>query len=216
MSKLGLFSLFSEASDVRSSPGLATNDLQEASSAGPYDVILLDPPWYYYGSPNKMAAAGKHYSLMTDEEIGRLPVPDLLTKRGIVFIWTTSSTLARAMDLLSTWGLAYRGLAFDWIKVSKNGRPFGARGVRPSITKPITEQVICGSRVAKGRPLPLEDESIQQTIFAPVGRHSAKPEGVHAALERMYPGMRKLEMFARQPRDGWVCWGNEISAHSSN
>jgi N6-adenosine-specific RNA methylase IME4 len=182
--------------------------------AGPYEVLLMDPPWYYYGDPNKMAAAGKHYSLMPDVDIAALPVPELLDKRGIVFMWTTSSTLKRGMDLLATWGLEYRGVAFDWIKTGKTGKPFGARGVRPSIVKPITEQVICGSRVGKGRPLPLSDESVQQTIFATVGHHSAKPAEVHAALTRMYPATRKLEMFAREHKPGWVCWGNQAESEA--
>ena len=28
--------------------------------AGPYDVVYADPPWYYYGSSVKDAAAAKH------------------------------------------------------------------------------------------------------------------------------------------------------------
>jgi hypothetical protein len=32
-----------------------------------FDVILADPPWSYYGDPGKWAAAGRHYSLMSDE-----------------------------------------------------------------------------------------------------------------------------------------------------
>ena len=34
-----------------------------------YNIIYADPPWYYYGDPNKNAAAGKHYPLMKTEEI---------------------------------------------------------------------------------------------------------------------------------------------------
>lgn len=40
-------------------------------------------------------------------------------------------------------------------------------------------------------------------------RHSAKPEEAYRRIERVSPGPR-LEMFARQPRDGWDVWGNEV------
>lgn len=195
--------------------GLTTPDIERVREEGPYDVILMDPPWHYYGSGTKMAAAAKHYPLMTDEDLGALPVGSLLNKRGMIFMWVTSSTLKRSIALFDQWSedgaqIHYRGIAFVWVKTSKNGQPFGARGVRPSITKPLTEMVIVGSRVEKGRPMPLHDEGIRQTIFAPVGRHSAKPPHVHDALEKMYPGARNLEMFCRTPRPGWVCWGNEM------
>lgn len=175
----------------------------------PYDIILTDPPWDYYGDPNKNASAGKHYDLMSDETLAAMPVQDMLTSRGILFMWTTSSALARSIDLLSHYGLAYRGVQFVWVKTRKDGSPIAAQGVRPSIVKPLTEFVIAGSRVKRGRPMSLSDESICQTIFAPVTRHSEKPCAVHERLEAMYPNAHKLEMFARQHRVGWDAWGND-------
>lgn len=184
--------------------------LEELAADGPFEVIVADPPWSYWGDPDKWTAAGKHYPLMTDKDLQDLPVRGILARRAVVFVWTTSSSLGRAFRLLDSWGLHDRGVAFDWVKTRKDGTPMGARGVRPSIVKPITEQVIVGSTVARGRPLPLADEAIRQTIFAPVGRHSAKPDEMQDRVDRMYPCLRKLEMFARRRRPGWSCWGNEI------
>ena len=39
--------------------------------------------------------------------------------------------------------------------------------------------------------------------------HSAKPAEFYAMIERMYPELRKLEMFARTRRDGWAAWGSQ-------
>ncbi len=47
-------------------------------------------------------------------------------------------------------------------------------------------------------------------VEAPRLEHSAKPEVFYDTIERMYPGMPKIELFARNQRDGWVVWGNEI------
>ncbi|MDE2469199.1 MAG: hypothetical protein KGL35_10780 [Bradyrhizobium sp.] len=188
----------------------ATNSWSVLDRAGPYSVILADPPWDHYGPPDKWAAAGKHYPLMTDDEIARLPVPSLLTQRAVLFLWCTSSTLARAITLLDRWDLHYRGVAFVWVKTARSGLPIGAQGVRPSITKPLTEFVLAGSTSPRGRPLPLSDEAVRQTVFAPRAEHSTKPDEVHASIERMYPAFPKAELFARRPRTGWACWGNEL------
>lgn len=51
----------------------------------------------------------------------------------------------------------------------------------------------------------LDDE----VILAERGRHSAKPAVVHSIIERTLPGPY-LELFARERRDGWTSWGNEV------
>ena len=107
-----------------------------------------------------------------------------------------------------------RGVAFVWVKTKKDGTPIAAQGVRPSIIKPLTEFVLVGSTERKGPPLPLADESICQTVFAPKTAHSRKPLEVQERIERMYPTASKLEMFSRSPlREGWDHWGNEVPLH---
>jgi N6-adenosine-specific RNA methylase IME4 len=175
-----------------------------------YDVILADPPWSYYGQQAKWGAAAKFYETAPDEAIVQLPVPDLLTDRGVLFLWATSPRLDVAMACLSTWKLHFRGVAFVWVKARKDGGPIGAQGVRPSIVKPTAEYVLAASRVAKGRPLPIADEGVPNVILAPKRAHSQKPEAVRDHVERLYPAASKLEMFARSERPGWEAWGNEV------
>ena len=86
----------------------------------------------------------------------------------------------------------------------------GAAGVRPSIVKPITELVLGFSNKRTGRPLPLASESVVQTVFAPRREHSRKPDEVAHRIEELYPNATKLEMFARETREGWAAFGNEV------
>ena len=175
-----------------------------------YDIVLADPPWEYYGQQDKWAAAAKFYHLLKDEALGALDVPGILNEPGILFLWTTSSKLDKAVWLIEEWSLYYRGVAFVWIKTKQDSiTPIGAQGVRPSITKPLTEFVLAASNVW-GRPLKLSDESICQTIFAPKQEHSKKPDEVQERIERMYPDYSKIELFARRQREGWVTWGDEV------
>lgn len=175
-----------------------------------YDVILADPPWSYYGQQNKWGAAAKFYATAPDEAIVRLPVPDLLSDRGVLFLWATSPRLDVAMACLAEWQLHFRGVAFVWVKARKDGVPIGAQGVRPSIVKPTAEYVLAASRVAKGRPMPLADEGVPNVILSPRRAHSQKPEQVRDSIDRLYPDASKLELFARSERPGWDAWGNEV------
>lgn len=36
------------------------------------------------------------------------------------------------------------------------------------------------------------------------------------AVERNYPDLNKLEMYARNTRDGWDSWGNELTNNQSS
>lgn len=194
-------------------------------SAGPYDIVYADPPWMYTGSPDKDQAAGKHYELLSDEALRALPVKGLFKRDTVVFLWVTSPRLDAGIDLLRAWGLHYRGIAFNWVKTTKDGRIIYGQGVRPSIVKSTTELVLAASPTRSGRPRPVADESVGQVVYAegglveplpeteavlaPRGRHSEKPAEVRARIERLYPTATKLEMFARVASPGWHRWGNE-------
>lgn len=194
---------------------LAANDNVVAPSglaAAKYDILLADPPWDYYGLPDKMGAAGKEYDLMSDEALLAFNVRERwMADKSILFMWATAPRMGFAFQCLQAWGLHDRGVQFTWVKTKKDGvTPIGAQGVRPSIVKPTVEFVIAASTVRRGRPLPLANEKIRHTILASRDRqHSRKPDHVHEALEQMYPGTRKIELFARRARPGWDCWGNE-------
>jgi N6-adenosine-specific RNA methylase IME4 len=52
---------------------------------------------------------------------------------------------------------------------------------------------------------------IQQTVFeAHVGEHSEKPQRAYTDLEQLVPYTKRLEMFSRAPREGWVTTGAEM------
>ena len=187
-----------------------------------YDVAVIDCPWNHYGSPDKMAAAGKHYSLLTDEALLALPVKSAVRKPGVVFVWATCPRLDFAIDCIREWGLHYRGVAFVWVKTSKKGLPIGAQGVRPSIVKPLVELVLAASTERLGRPLKLSSESVVQTIFdedgvglaepifAPRGAHSEKPQAAYDRIHALYPQHRKVDIFSRQERPGFTAWGDQV------
>src|SRR5690606_32937879 len=44
------------------------------------------------------------------------------------------------------------------------------------------------------------------------GRHSAKPDWFAEQIERLYPGIAKIDLFARVARPGWEVWGFEADS----
>lgn len=177
---------------------------------GKFDIVYADPPWPYYGSATKDAAAGKHYDLMSTDEIHALPVRKLFREEGALFVWATCPRLDMAIDAIRAWDMHYRGVAFTWQKVRKgDGEPIGAQGIPPTGTKPTMEMCLLATTCAKGRPFKLLDAAVRQDVYAPRGRHSEKPEEVRTRIERLYGQRPSVELFSRKAVAGWSRWGNQ-------
>lgn len=169
-------------------------------------VVVTDPPWLYHGSQTKMGAAGNHYTCSPVESI---PSP-MQFDPDIVYVWATCPRLDVAIDAIRHWGLHYRGAAFVWVKTRKDGAPLAGIGVRPTHVKPTTELVLVGAKKRTGRPLPLMNENQAQVIMSPRTGHSVKPQAVYDAIQALHGGThRYVDMFARDPREGWEVWGDE-------
>jgi len=68
------------------------------------------------------------------------------------------------------------------------------------------EHLLLGVR---GKPCRVVDHSISSVIRERRGKHSVKPAEVYRLIERMYPALPKIELFARNCRPGWTSWGND-------
>jgi N6-adenosine-specific RNA methylase IME4 len=52
-------------------------------------------------------------------------------------------------------------------------------------------------------------------IQAPRREHSRKPDELYAIIERAYPELPKIELFARHARPGWTAWGDEAPGNTA-
>jgi len=179
-------------------------ELAAAARALPHDekrwpIILADPPWDFHAwnpdSSNTHAA--QHYPVMSLAEICALPVSEIACSDCVLFFWTTAPYLGQSFDVLSAWGFEYKsGLVWDKEAV---GTGYWIRGQHEHL-------LIC----TRGNPPLPPMESVPASVIRERRReHSRKPEQSYAIIERMYPGLPKLELFARQARPGWDAWGNE-------
>jgi N6-adenosine-specific RNA methylase IME4 len=60
-----------------------------------------------------------------------------------------------------------------------------------------------------GKPGISADHRISSVIRERCGKHSVKPAKGYHRIERMYPALSKIELFARSCRPGWTSWGND-------
>ncbi|MGC9990846.1 MAG: MT-A70 family methyltransferase [Candidatus Cybelea sp.] len=175
-----------------------------------YDIVYLDPPWYYYGSAIKDAAAGKHYPLMTVDQLANIDVRKILSKDAAVFMWATCPRLDFALKLIEAWGLTYRGVAYVWVKTNRRGEIISGQGVPPTFTKPTTELVLAATTKPTGRPFPILDLAQPQVVLHSRGAHSEKPEIFRRRIEQLCGDRPRIELFARSSAAGWDSWGAEV------
>ena len=178
----------------------------------PYEIIYADPPWWYYGDPNKMAAAGKHYNLMKTPDICALKVDSIAAKDAALFLWATSSKMPDAIEVMKAWGFHYRGVSHVWVKTRRDGGIIHGMGVRPTVTKPTTEFVLVGTRRKTGRPFKLLTENQGQVVLAPREEHSKKPDVFRDNIVELFGNRKRIELFARQASPGWDVWGNQVKS----
>jgi N6-adenosine-specific RNA methylase IME4 len=177
---------------------------------GKFEIVYADPPWFHYGSPIKDAAAAKHYPLMSQDSLARLPVRELMAKRAALFLWATGPRLHFAMDLLKRWSLHFRGVLYVWVKTNRQGKIICGQGVLPTFTKPTTEFVLAATTMPTGRPFPLADLAQAQVVLHPRAAHSAKPAIFREMIERLCGKRSKIELFARESAPGWTSWGVDL------
>jgi|HubBroStandDraft_6_1064221.scaffolds.fasta_scaffold00001_336 N6-adenosine-specific RNA methylase IME4 len=191
---------------ARRAPARAAVDVPPLPK-GPFEIVYADPPWSYYGSPVKDAAAAKHYPLMSQQALAELPVRQIMAKRAALFLWATGPRLHLAIELLARWGLHFRGVLYVWIKTNRRGEIICGQGVPPTFTKPTTEFVLAATTTPTGRPFPVLDLAQAQVVLHPRAEHSRKPDIFRAMIERLCGERPRIELFARESSPGWASWG---------
>jgi mRNA m6A methyltransferase catalytic subunit len=167
------------------------------SILGKFDVIMADPPWDIH--------MDLPYGTLSDEEMKSLNVKDLQDD-GIIFLWVTGRATELARECLELWGYE-RKEELVWIKTNQLQRLIrtGRTGHWLNHSK---EHCLIGY---KGNPK-INRNIDCDVLVSEVRETSRKPDEIYELIERMRPGGRKLELFARphNRRKGWISLGNQL------
>lgn len=161
---------------------------------GRFPVIVADPPWPYECRTEDVTHLGTvPYPTMSIQEISALNIP--ADEDAVLWLWTTNSFMRQAYDVLDAWGFREKTI-LTWVKP------------RPGIGNWLRGQTEHCILAIKGKPIvQLRNEGT--VLLAPVREHSRKPDEFYRLVEGLCPAQARLELFARESREGWTSAGAE-------
>jgi N6-adenosine-specific RNA methylase IME4 len=178
-----------------------------------YDIIYADPPWQQSKGGSKSVrpnSSGKQLDYQTaslyDIKKHLSTATKLTNKDSVLFLWTIDKYLFEAQQIAEELGYKLHA-RMVWNKVT---------GIPTAFTIRFGHEYLL--YMYKGNLLPVAKEErgkIHSVFTEQVKRHSQKPTIAYEIIERLYPNTNKLEMYARNARFGWDCWGNEAPEKSA-
>lgn len=178
---------------------LSANEVSAVRPYGGFKIVSADPAWNFSG--NSIAKPGKnarkHYDCMSIAQICAIPVSDLVADDALLLMWVTSPFAEQAFKVVKAWGFKYKS-QLTWPK-NTVAHGYWARGAHEIL-------YIC----RRGK-FPCEMPALFPTSIIPgkTREHSRKPDWVAEVVEKRFPEMPKLELFARTARPGWTALGNQ-------
>ncbi len=174
-----------------------------------YGLILADPPWKQSkgGKKNvRPVSSGTEldYPVCSLEEIKehlRQATSLVSGENSILFLWTIDKYLFEAQHIAEELGYKLHARMI-WNKVT---------GIPAAFTVRYGHEYLLYMYKGKLIPVATAERGKIHTVFTEqVQKHSQKPEIAYEIIERLYPDLKKLEMYARKTRDGWDSFGNEL------
>jgi N6-adenosine-specific RNA methylase IME4 len=168
-----------------------------------YPVIYADPATEFKAGFGTRSIEN-HYPTESIDYWCRLPVGDLALPDCLLLCWTTVPQLAATITkLLPAWGFSYKS-CLCWDKTAPDHPRESATGYW---VRNQHELLLIATR---GSPTLPEPADVPVSMYRErKGVHSAKPDYYHELIERMTPGLPRIELFARSVRPGWTAWGNQ-------
>jgi N6-adenosine-specific RNA methylase IME4 len=183
--------------------------IESAAPEGRFHVLVVDPPWPMV-KIERDVRPNQHdldYPALSIEEIedfafsdGRR-IPEIAQEDAHLFLWTTHRFLPDALLVMKTWDFRYI-CTFVWHK------PGGPQPV--GLPQYNCEFALYGRR---GAPSFLETTDSFCCFKAPRQEHSRKPKAFYEWVRRVTMEPR-VDLFSREPHEGFVQFGNQIDAFS--
>jgi len=167
-----------------------------------YQIIYADPPWRQSKGglrkcrPNQMKCLD--YSTLSLDKISEILHS---FNAPVLFVWTIDKFLHQTEQILSDYKLHAR---FVWDKEN---------GIAPAFTVRFSHEYLLWFYKSPMLPISKEARGKHTTVLREKAtKHSKKPTCAYEMIEKLYPNINKIELFARQKREGWDVWGNEVES----
>ena len=176
----------------------AQTTITPLNKLGKFSIIYADPPWQYEHETQGRQEIENIYPTMLLGDIMKLPINEIAMENCILFLWCPNPKVGEAIDVVKAWGFDYRTNSV-WVK-DRIGMGYYNR----------QQHEMLMIAVKGNMPTPDPVNRPPSVIEAPRREHSRKPDEVYEMIEKMYPDLRKVELFARHTHPGWIVWGNEV------
>ena len=157
-------------------------------------------------------AADNHYATSLTKTIMAIDVASIAAKDCVLYLWATRPMMKDAIAIMEAWGFKYKTQqAWDKMKLGTGYWAVDQHeillvGTRGEPEDPY-EILLVGTR---GKiPCPAPGTQWPSIVRERKRGHSVKPEWAYQMIETHFPNVPKCELFARQARPGWDCWGAE-------
>jgi len=187
------------------------DEIAEAKIAAlPEDVfptVAADFPWPVDG-PTLVArpdGGAVDYPTMKLDEIRGWALTNILKVAASdcnLFLWTTQRFLRFTIELLDVLDFRHSG-TFVWEKVTEAGASVGIQN--PGFPQNNCEFVVHGR---SGSADFVDTKGLRYSFRGLRREHSRKPDEFYEMIRKATRGPR-VDLFARDTREGWVAWGNE-------
>lgn len=210
-----------------------------------FDVLYIDPPWAFQnrrlvrkdgGKARYGIGASGRYKTMPTEILKTLPIAQVMAIPSVCFCWGSYAMVPDALACLEAWGFRLSTIGFQWVKLNTGIAALPPWGVGGLVNGLVSRGLIgfldwltffgtghwaaansepCWLGIRGSPALSRVDRSISSIVYAPRGRHSAKPAEVGRRIVKMFgPERRYLELFARSgspgsAMPGWTATGLE-------
>jgi N6-adenosine-specific RNA methylase IME4 len=167
-----------------------------------YHIIYADPPWKQTKGGIRKCRPNQDknldYQTMSlneiDKVLHKLSAP-------MLFVWTIDKFLHKTEEMLSDYKLHAR---FIWDKEN---------GVAPAFTVRYSHEYLLWFYKSPMLTIAKEMRGKYTTVLREKStKHSKKPLIAYEMIENLYPNTNKIELFARNKREGWDVWGNEVES----
>jgi len=173
-----------------------------------YDIIYADPPWRQSRGGKKSVRPNSSGIELPYKVIGLPEITEILkgfSDKGntdhILFMWAIDKYLWEAEQIGKDLGYKLHA-RMVWNKVT---------GIPAAFTIRYGHEYLLWFYKQKLPPVARDQRGKWHSVFTEqVKRHSQKPEVAYQLIESLYPDSKKIELFARNTRDGWESWGDEL------
>jgi len=192
-----------------------------------YGIILADwprKPWAYSDETGVDRSPANHYPVQNFDWAIDVLAPMIRTLAApncMLAFWSTAASLVDDLEIMAEAGfvmLRPRGADGRLLRAASGFVDAPGSGTYRSHLvwdkqaiglgrwfRDRHELLLIGVRGSFPAPAP---GTQSHSIFVEKrGEHSAKPDFIAAEIERLWPTLPKIEMFARRARPGWDLWG---------